>query len=291
MALGWARINSLTSLTENMVLNGYRVGTNPEKVTLDMFAVRTITFVIGLVISNIHIALLYCDSETKQIIFVLVASLWIVPLYLAVIFYGYVINQFVASLGLYFKHLRSDVVYKNDSLARNGYQQDVYDRMVKMGGMPKRLDRLIEEVRHREQVFGPMLYYDYTLHTLLLVSHIHLSVATLLNTIKTNTFSTSPPWYSAGYIFLATRHYLRMSMLCHTGEMLSRQLDKTLSLMSQFAYVHNDSVLLGLAVARKPCVSILSVAGYAKLDRATLSVLMLLIIFTILASANFKIME
>ena len=27
-----------------------------------------------------------------------------------------------------------------------------YDRMVKMGGMPKRLDRLIEEVRHIEQV-------------------------------------------------------------------------------------------------------------------------------------------
>ena len=129
-----------------MVLNGYRVGTNPEKVTLDMFAVRTITFLIGLIISNIHIALLYCDSETKQIIYVLVTTLWIVPLYLAMIFYGYVINQFVASLGLYFKHLRSDVVYKNDSLARNGYQKDVYDRMVKMGGIPKRLDRLIEEV-------------------------------------------------------------------------------------------------------------------------------------------------
>ena len=192
-----------------MVLNGYRVGTNPEKVTLDMFAVRTITFLIGLVISNIHIALLYCDSETKQIIYVLVTTLWIVPLYLAMIFYGYVINQFVASLGLYFKHLRSDVVYKNDSLARNGYQQDVYDRMVKMGGMPKRLDRLIEEVRHLEQVFGPMLYYDYTLHTLLLVSHLHLSVATILNTVKTNTFSTSPPWYSVGYILLATHHYLR----------------------------------------------------------------------------------
>ena len=67
-------------------------------------------------------------------------------------FLGYVINQLVASLGLYFKHLRSDVVYKNDSLARNGYQANVYDRMVKMGGMPKRLDRLIEEVRHIEQV-------------------------------------------------------------------------------------------------------------------------------------------
>ena len=67
-------------------------------------------------------------------------------------FLGFVINQLVSSLGLYFKHLRSDVVYKNDSLARNGYQSDVYERMVKMGGMPKRLDRLIEEVRHLEQV-------------------------------------------------------------------------------------------------------------------------------------------
>ena len=50
-------------------------------------------------------------------------------------------------------------------------------------------------------------------------------------------------------------------MLCHSGEALARQLDKTLALMSQFAYVHNDNILLGLAVARKPSVSILSVAG------------------------------
>ena len=40
-----------------------------------------------------------------------------------------------------------------------------------------------------------------------------------------------------------------------------------LSLMSQFAYVHNDNILLGLAVARKPCVSILSVAGSDIQDR------------------------
>ena len=89
----------------------------------------------------------------------------------------------------------------------------------------------------------------------------YLSVATVLNTVKTNTFSTSPPWYSLGYMALATHHYLRMSMLCHSGEALSRQLDKTLALMSQFAYVHNDNILLGLAIARKPSVSILSVAG------------------------------
>ena len=142
-----------------------------------------------------------------------------------------------------------------------------------------------------------------------MISHIYLSAAFILNTVKTSTFSTHPPWYSAGYILLASHHYLRMSMLCHSGEALARQLDKTLALMSQFAYVHNDNILLGLAVARKPSVSILSVAGapffmsmigtslnfclsgYTKLDRSTLSVLMLVIIFTILGSANFKIME
>ena len=78
--------------------------------------------------------------------------------------------------------------------------------MVKMGGMPKRLDRLIEEVRHVEQVYGPALYYDYTLHTLLLVANIYLSVATILNTVKTNTISTNPPWFSLGYILLVGRN-------------------------------------------------------------------------------------
>ena len=52
-----------------MVLNGYRVGPNPEKWTYDMFATRTIIFIVGLIISNVHIALLYCDSEVKQVQF------------------------------------------------------------------------------------------------------------------------------------------------------------------------------------------------------------------------------
>ena len=70
LTLTWSRINSLTSLCENMVLNGYRVGTNPEKWTLDMFTVRIIIFLIGLIITNIHIALLYCDTDVKQVSFI-----------------------------------------------------------------------------------------------------------------------------------------------------------------------------------------------------------------------------
>ena len=44
-------------------------------------------------------------------------------------------------------------------------------------------------------------------------------------------------------------------------------------------------------MARKPSVSVMSVAGYAKLARSTLSVLSLFIIFTVRCAANFKIME
>jgi hypothetical protein len=38
-------------------------------------------------------------------------------------------------------------VYKNKALARDG-DQSLYDKVVKMGGLPKRLDRLIDETGH-----------------------------------------------------------------------------------------------------------------------------------------------
>ena len=37
----------------------------------------------------------------------------------------------------------------------------------------------------------------------------------------------------------ATHHYLRMSMLCHSGEALARQLDKTVTVA-----VDNDNVMM-----------------------------------------------
>ena len=33
-----------------------------------MFTARLVTFVLGLLISNIHVALLYCDTDVKQVI-------------------------------------------------------------------------------------------------------------------------------------------------------------------------------------------------------------------------------
>ena len=137
ITLSWARVNSLSTICENFVENGYRVGSAPEKATIGMFTVRFVSFIIGLLLTNIHLAILYCDSETKQFIFSSVVTVWVVPLYLAMTFLGYIITQLIISLSLYFKHLRSDVVYKNDSISRNGYKNDFYEKLVKMGGMPK----------------------------------------------------------------------------------------------------------------------------------------------------------
>jgi hypothetical protein len=49
------------------------------------------------------------------------------------------------------RQLRSDIVYKNKAFARGGDGEDpqsLYDKVVKLGGLPKRLDRLIEESKH-----------------------------------------------------------------------------------------------------------------------------------------------
>ena len=89
----------------------------------------------------------------------------------------------------------------------------------------QRLDRLIQEINHLEQVkdsshhkincrnilqvYGATLYYDFIFHILLLTAHIYLSVAVVINSMKTKTISSDPPWWSLGYILLATHHYLR----------------------------------------------------------------------------------
>ncbi len=39
-------------------------------------------------------------------------------------------------------------MYKNQALARDGPDVGLYDKVVKLGGLPKRLDRLIDESQH-----------------------------------------------------------------------------------------------------------------------------------------------
>ena len=121
LALSWARINSLTHICENFVTNGYRVGSAPERRTMTMFWIRLAAFLPGQVLMNIHFATIYCDDTTKQTLVSALLIIWQLPLYLATIFLGFVQVQLIESLTEYFKHLRSDVLYKNESLARHGH--------------------------------------------------------------------------------------------------------------------------------------------------------------------------
>ena len=58
-------------------------------------------------------------------------------------------------------------LYKNESLSRHGHDLATYDKLVKIGGLPKRFDRLIEEIRHIQTIYGPALFFN--LHNLKLV--------------------------------------------------------------------------------------------------------------------------
>ena len=159
-----------------------------------------------------------------------------------------------------------------------------------MGGLPKRLDRLIEEVRHLQAVYGPVLFYEYILYISLLILSIYMMIASGINSIRSSTLVTSPPWWMCGYTFLSLHHLLRITMFCHAGEHLRRELSKSLSLVSQFGYVHNDSALLNLTIARKPD-RMLSIAGYAPLDRSSITNIMFFTLLAIVMLCNFKMGE
>ena len=234
LALSWARINSLTHICENFVTNGYRVGSAPERRTLTMFWIRLATFLPGQILMNIHFSTIYCDNTTKQTLVSVLLIIWQLPLYLATVFLGFVQIQLIESLTEYFKHLRSDVLYKNESLSRHGHDLAAYDKLVKIGGLPKRLDRLIEEIRHIQTIYGPALFYDFALHLFLMTASIYMMLALGVNSARTGTSTTQPPWWMAGYALLGLHHYLRMTMFCHAGEHLRRELVKSLNLISQF---------------------------------------------------------
>ena len=99
ISLSWARINSLSTICENFVMNGYRVGSDPER----MFLLRLLCFLPGQALVNIHFALAYCDTSTKQILFSVFIIIWQIPLYLATIFLGFVVMQFLETLTEYFR--------------------------------------------------------------------------------------------------------------------------------------------------------------------------------------------
>ena len=59
--------------------------------------------------------------------------------------------------------MRSDIIYKNEAFASKTSEGDLFDKVIKLGGLPKRLDRLIDEIKH--------LQVSFQLHVLEVLNH------------------------------------------------------------------------------------------------------------------------
>ena len=52
------------------------------------------------------------------------------------------------------------MIYKNESLATKSSEKDLYDKVIKLGGLPKRLDRLIDEIKHLQVKYMQVLFHE-----------------------------------------------------------------------------------------------------------------------------------
>ena len=99
--------------------------------------------------------------------------------------------------------------------------------VLKFGGLPKRLDRLIDQVRilqvikcdiiskiiftlhaveigivklywelfdNVQAIYGSLLFYEFALNIYLLVASMYIAIVILINSFKNKTQNTNPPW-------------------------------------------------------------------------------------------------
>ena len=108
------------------------------------------------------------------------------------------------------------------------FQFNIYFLIVlKFGGLPKRLDRLIDQVRslqvikcdiiskiiftlhaveigivklywelfdNVQAIYGSLLFYEFALNIYLLVASMYIAIVILINSFKNKTQNTNPPW-------------------------------------------------------------------------------------------------
>ena len=60
-----------------------------------------------------HIALVYCPTSEKQILFAVVITIWMLPIYTVIVFSGYIFMQFCRTISENFKQLRHDIGEKS----------------------------------------------------------------------------------------------------------------------------------------------------------------------------------
>ncbi len=76
LVLSWTRINKYSDLCYNFSKRGFRIGDYPASMTMFQFGTNYFIFIIGQAIANIHIALIYCPTEDKQILFSVIITIW-----------------------------------------------------------------------------------------------------------------------------------------------------------------------------------------------------------------------
>ena len=118
LILSWTRINRYGELCLSFCKRGFRIGDDPESWTMIQFGTNYAIFVIGQAIVNIHIALVYCATVEKQILFSVMITVWMLPLYTAIVFPGYIFMQFCRTLAENFKQLRFDIGLKSQQVSK-----------------------------------------------------------------------------------------------------------------------------------------------------------------------------
>ena len=121
------------------------------------FGTNYLIYLLGQAIANIHIALVYCPTVEKQIIFSVVITIWMLPIYTCIVFTGHVFAQFSRTLTENFKQLRFDIGLKSKQVKKRNL---IYTEVIKKG-LPRRYDRLHDNLEQMADVFDSHAFFEY----------------------------------------------------------------------------------------------------------------------------------
>ena len=143
------------------------LGEEPETWTLAQFGTNYLIYLLGQTIANIHIALVYCPTMEQQILFSVGITIWMLPIYTVIVFTGYIFAQFCRTLTENYRQLRYDIGLKSKQVKKRNL---FYTEVIKKG-LPRRYDRLHDNLEQVADVFDNAIFFDYFFNvTALLVS-------------------------------------------------------------------------------------------------------------------------
>ena len=143
------------------------LGEDPETWTLAQFGTNYLIYLLGQTIANIHIALVYCPTMEQQILFSVGITIWMLPIYTVIVFTRYIFAQFCRTLTENYRQLRHDIGLKSKQVKKRNL---LYAEVIKKG-LPRRYDRLHDNLEQVADVFDNVIFFDYFFNvTALLVS-------------------------------------------------------------------------------------------------------------------------